>query len=131
MAADGAGWHVQGCRACAGVCFPPRLRCPHCGSADLAWAPTGTAGTVVGVVRVSGDNDNFRHRAPRHLRGPQGYATGIVELEHWPGVRFPVLLVGEDAVAGVVGGSVVIGTARVGERLVPVARCAPLGVGSS
>lgn len=118
--ASESGWHVQACDGCAGGCFPPRLRCPHCGSAKLRWAPVGDAATLVSVVAVHGEN--LRHRPARALRRPEGYATGIVALDQWPDVRFPVLIEGNHAAAARVGMRVDLGTTTVGSRQVPSAR---------
>lgn len=120
LVAAGKGWHVQGCRDCQGSCFPPRLRCPHCGSAQSCWTPAGTEATLVSFVRVSGDNP--RHRAPRALREHGEYTTGIVDLASHHGVRFPVLLLGDDAAACVVGDAIDIDTRELGGRVVPLGR---------
>ena len=114
------GWHVQECGACSGGCFPPRLRCPHCGSAELRWAPVGASATLASVILVRGINP--RHKPQRALRRPEGYASGIVVLDRWPNVRFPVLIEGEDAGVAQVGMRVAIGTAIVADRSVPSAR---------
>lgn len=127
MAADFAelgagpqGWHVQECGSCSGGCFPPRMRCPHCGSAQLFWASVGEGGALASVVFVQGENP--RHRPARALRRPEGYATGIVALDRWPDVRFPVLIEGEDALSAAVGMRVDIGSTKVAGRLVPAGR---------
>ncbi|MER2535928.1 MAG: hypothetical protein ABTQ31_12280 [Rhizobiaceae bacterium] len=119
-----AGWHVQACDLCAGGCFPPRLRCPHCGSAKLRWTPVGEAATLVGVILVKGENP--RHRPARALRRPEGYASGIVALDRWPDVRFPVLIEGEDAAIAEVGMRVRLGSTTVGSRQVPSGRPVPV-----
>jgi uncharacterized OB-fold protein len=120
LGAGPCGWHVQECGICSGGCFPPRLRCPHCGSAELQWAPVGKSAALVSVVFVHGENP--RHKPPRALRRPEGYATGIVALDGWPDVRFPVLIEGEDAAIAKVGMRVDIGSALIGSRTVPCAR---------
>lgn len=119
-----AGWHVQACDRCAGGCFPPRLRCPHCGSANLRWTPVGEAATLVGVILVKGENP--RHRPARALRRPEGYASGIVALDRWPDVRFPVLIEGEDAAIAEVGMRVRLGSTMVGSRQVPSGQPIPV-----
>lgn len=118
-----SGWHVQACDSCAGGCFPPRLRCPHCGSAELRWVPVGAEATLVSVVVVRGENP--RHRPARALNRPEGYASGIVRLDHRPDVRFPVLIEGGDAAVARVGMRVDIGSTTVGSRQVPSARPRP------
>jgi uncharacterized OB-fold protein len=118
LAEHADGWHAQGCARCGGSCFPPRLRCPTCGGDELRWEPIGRSGVLVSVVLVAGDNQ--RHRPPRALRG-ESYATGIVVPDRLPDVRFPTLLLGEDAHAAQVGDVVSIGNAQVAGRLTPIA----------
>jgi uncharacterized OB-fold protein len=117
-----SGWCVQACDVCDAACFPPRLRCAHCGSGQLRWEPIGEAGRLVSVVRVTGENP--RHRAPRALRAQDVYVTGIVELAHLGGVRFPVLVLGDDARTCAVGDSVRIGITQLGSALIPTGRLA-------
>nr|GLK33185.1 hypothetical protein GCM10017611_00270 [Rhodococcus wratislaviensis] len=123
LSADSCQWYVQGCDDCSGACFPPRLRCPRCGSAQLAWIPAGVAGTVVAVVPVVGHN--ARHRIPRALRSLGEYATAIVSLSEWPGVRFPALVVGPEALSCAVGDQVTLGRIDLGEQAVASATVVP------
>lgn len=115
-------WHVQGCDDCSGACFPPRLRCPHCGSDQMSWVPAGTGGTVASVVRVVGHNS--RHRIPRPLRHLSEYATVIVTLAQWPGVRFPTLVVGAEAERCEVGDHVTLGRLELPDRTVATVEAA-------
>ncbi len=47
----------QGCGACAGAVFPPRQRCPLCGSDALAWRRSAGLGTVYSATVIQPRND--------------------------------------------------------------------------
>jgi uncharacterized OB-fold protein len=123
LSADTGQWYVQGCDGCSGACFPPRLRCPRCGSAQLVWVPAGEVGTVAAVVPVVGHNS--RHRIPRALRPLGEYATVIVSLAAWPGARFPAIACGPEALTCAVGDHVTLGRIDLGERVVASATVVP------
>ena len=43
----------QRCGSCSRVVFHPRVICPFCGSADLAWKESSGAGTVYATTAVA------------------------------------------------------------------------------
>jgi hypothetical protein len=46
--------HFQRCAACGALLSYPRVLCPACGSAELAWEMSGGAGTVYSATTVHG-----------------------------------------------------------------------------
>lgn len=66
------------CSGCGKLHWYPRVRCPHCGSADLAWVTASGKGTIhtYTVVRQSGD-PYFKTKLP--------YVLAMIDLEE--GVR--------------------------------------------
>lgn len=92
---------VQGCGACGNVSFPPLLRCPRCGSADLAWWDAGPSGYPVSWVTVHTATSTETISIPRRLLDRVPYTTVIVELGRYPDTRMPFLLL--DALEPAVG----------------------------
>jgi uncharacterized protein len=43
----------QRCRHCSAAVFPPRVLCPVCSADELAWEPSGGAGTVYSASTLS------------------------------------------------------------------------------
>lgn len=70
---------VPRCGACGLHHHYPRMRCPHCGAADLAWVTAAGTGTVHSftVVRQHGIPP-FKEQAP--------YVVALVDLDE-PGAR--------------------------------------------
>lgn len=67
-------FRIQRCGACAKAVFYPRMICPHCGGAELAWfAPSGR-GAVYSTTVVR-----------RKLEAGGDYNVALVDLEE--GVR--------------------------------------------
>lgn len=78
---------IQRCLACRRWVHYPRVRCPHCGAASLAFEPVGTTGTVVTfTVARQPTAPPYAAEVPQRL--------AIVELED--GVRLATTLVDED-----------------------------------
>lgn len=70
---------VQRCGTCGAATLPPRLACPACGSATLAWQRVAGGGTVWAVTVV--------HRAPSDLYKPLlPYTLVLVQLDEGPRV---------------------------------------------
>jgi len=68
---------LQRCAACGTWRHPPRLRCAHCGSLDVAWEPASGRGHVYSWTTT--------HRAVDPAFTPP-YAILVVELEEGPRV---------------------------------------------
>lgn len=70
---------IQCCAACGLQRWPPRFRCPACGSFETSWVERAARGklfswTVVGRATAKGHGDT-------------PYAVGVVELEGSPKIR--------------------------------------------
>jgi uncharacterized OB-fold protein len=55
-------FEIQKCAACSRHVFYPRVLCPHCGSAELAWVAPSGRGTVYSttvVRRKSADGGDY------------------------------------------------------------------------
>jgi hypothetical protein len=61
------------CGSCAHVCFPPRLRCPKCGSRDFVTVRLPGEGQILTYTIIRVAPSQFSDQAP--------YAVGIVELD--------------------------------------------------
>lgn len=95
-------FEIQRCGACARHVFYPRVLCPHCGSAQLAWVAPSGRGTVYSTTVVR-----------RKPADGGDYNIALVDLEE--GVRMLT------RVAGLAPDAVKIGMpvkARVAEGLV-------------
>lgn len=66
---------LQRCAACSTWQHPPRLRCAHCGSANVTWEPATGRGRVYSWT--------VTHRAVDPAFTPP-YAILVVELEEGP-----------------------------------------------
>jgi uncharacterized OB-fold protein len=72
--------HVKQCADCSRFHWPPRLGCPHCGSAQVDWCQVGTAGKLFSWTVVHRSlTPGFGAATP--------YAVVLVELDEAPGVR--------------------------------------------
>jgi len=68
---------IQQCGDCADRIFPPRARCPNCGSAQLEWQPVSGRGVIYTYT--------VAHRAPHPVLAEQCPITiAVVELEEGP-----------------------------------------------
>lgn len=70
------------CRDCTGWSDPAALRCAHCHSAELEWAPTAGTGTIASWVGI-----------PPSRKAPEGTPSSyvaIVELDEGPWVTMAV-----------------------------------------
>jgi uncharacterized OB-fold protein len=66
------------CTPCARAFWPPRPRCPRCGSSDVGWMTSAGRGTIHTYTVVRQSNDPyFRTQVP--------YAVAMVDLDE--GVR--------------------------------------------
>ncbi len=71
---------IQRCTACRGWRFPPRPRCPRCGSDAVEWARVSGRGTVYSfVVAHAPVLPSFAARVP--------FAVALVELDEDPQLR--------------------------------------------
>lgn len=92
-ATDAGRLAVKRCADCGRPHWPPRLGCPHCGSANVDWADAPTRGSVFSWTIV--------HRSQTPGFGDDvPYAVLLVALEGMEGVRMIGNLV--DADIGVV-----------------------------
>jgi uncharacterized protein len=96
-AAKSGALQLPRCGSCRRVHWYPRVRCPHCGSADIAWITASGRGTVhtYTVVRQSGDA-YFKTKVP--------YVLAMIDLEE--GVRVMSNIVGCEVGAVAVGSPV-------------------------
>lgn len=68
---------IQQCGRCGATPFPPRRRCPDCGSDDLEWGDHSGRGVIVAATVV--------HRPPHPaFAGQCPFVLAIVELDDGP-----------------------------------------------
>jgi uncharacterized OB-fold protein len=114
----GAGvLRIQRCDACGRHVFYPRVLCPHCGSARLAWVDASGAGEVHSFTVV--------HRAPAEFRDEVPFVVALVDLRE--GVRMMTRLLGVEPSRVRVGMPVRV--AIEGEPPLPYFRPAPSATG--
>ena len=76
-AAREARFVLPRCTACQTLRFPPRLRCPTCGSTQTDWVPASGHGTIYSFVVVHQKlHPLFDDRIP--------YAAALVQLAEGP-----------------------------------------------
>jgi uncharacterized OB-fold protein len=67
---------LQHCADCRKYIFYPRIRCPHCGSANIPWEATSGRGKLHSYV--------INHVAAPGWQGETPYVIAIVELDEGP-----------------------------------------------
>jgi uncharacterized OB-fold protein len=68
--------HLQRCRHCDDLYFPPRAFCPSCWSSDVRWEPVSGRGTLHSFV--------INHRPAPGFEEMGPYAIAIVQLDEGP-----------------------------------------------
>lgn len=110
---------VQRCADCTATRFPPLLICPECRSSKLDWCAAGHGGMARSWVTVHAPASTATISIPRVLLAHVPYATVVVELDDFPGVRIPTIYLGssEDWQNAV---PVDLGVHEMGNEVVPV-----------
>lgn len=99
---------IQECEACGAKRFPPRLRCPRCGSTRTRWVDASGRGTVHAFAVVHQKlHPAFDGRIP--------YVVSLVDLDEGP--RMMALMVGTDPSEVSVGSKVEVAFERVDDDL--------------
>jgi uncharacterized OB-fold protein len=102
---------IPRCRACGGWHFYPKPACPHCGSADLAWAEASGDAAVYSFSTV--------HRAPSAaFKDEVPYTVLIVALAEGP--HMMSRLVNADPETVEIGAPLRLAFAPCGEGYLPV-----------
>lgn len=96
----------QACAGCEAAVFPPRGRCPHCGSADLSWRRSSGRGEVYSATVLT-------------PRDTSAYCVVLIDLEE--GHRMMSRMVGVPEASGVsIGDRVVVRFENEGDEMLPL-----------
>lgn len=72
-------FHLQKCKSCNLLCYPPRTACPWCADADFEWVPVEGKGAVHSYGEV-------HHAIQAGLKDRAPYLILIVDLDTQKGV---------------------------------------------
>lgn len=101
----------QRCAACGRFRHPPKPGCPHCGAAEVEWAPVSGRGRVFSYTII-------HHPTVPALAGAVPYDVVVVELDDAPGVRLISNLVDVPPDAVRIGMDVEVAWEEVGPAVV-------------
>lgn len=87
------------CNACKRFHWYPMPRCPHCRSAEIAWAPIDGRGEIFSYTIV-------RHAFDKSRRDQLPYTVALITFADAPGVRLITNIIEADAGALAIGDAV-------------------------
>lgn len=111
---------LQQCGDCTKHVFYPRVRCPNCGSAKLAWVATSGRGRLYSYV--------INHMPPPGWEGDVPYVVAVVQLDEGPRMLSNLVGVPPDPAALVLDMPLEVVFEPRGERMLPLFR--PVGGGA-